>query len=80
MIRSRHRWLCLGTTALACAAAPAAELVVRDVRVGFEYLPTAFDFTLTAPQGEFSGSDLLTSSLFPGLEIPLSRLFRLTAG
>jgi len=30
--------------------------------------------------GEFSGGDLLTSSLFPGLEIPLSRLFRLAAG
>jgi Uma2 family endonuclease len=26
--------------------------------------------------GEFSGSDLLTSDLFPGLSIPLSRLFR----
>jgi Uma2 family endonuclease len=26
--------------------------------------------------GEFSGNDLLTSELFPGLEVPLSRLFR----
>ena len=26
--------------------------------------------------GEFSGSDVLTSELFPGLEVPLSRLFR----
>ena len=26
--------------------------------------------------GEFSGADVLTSALFPGLEIPLRRLFR----
>jgi Uma2 family endonuclease len=29
-----------------------------------------------AVAGEFSGDDLLTSDLFPGLSIPLSRLFR----
>jgi Uma2 family endonuclease len=29
-----------------------------------------------AVAGEFSGDDRLTSDLFPGLEIPLSRLFR----
>jgi Uma2 family endonuclease len=30
--------------------------------------------------GEYSGGDALTSDLFPGLEIPLSRLFRSPAG
>jgi Uma2 family endonuclease len=30
--------------------------------------------------GEFSGGEVLTSVLFPGLEIPLTRLFRSPAG
>jgi hypothetical protein len=59
---ARDRWLFIGATALACAAAPGAELVVRDVRIGLEYLPTAFDYTLTAPQGTFSGSDTFDST------------------
>ncbi|HYE04178.1 MAG TPA: hypothetical protein VEL07_01545 [Planctomycetota bacterium] len=55
-------WLRGAAAALAVISAPAAELVVRDVRIGFEYLPTDFDYELTAPQGTRSGSDSFEST------------------
>lgn len=50
---------------LACAVvAPvsAAELVVRDLALGVEMLPTSFSYTLTDPSGTRSGSDSFDSA------------------
>lgn len=46
---------------LPCAAT--AELVVRDVRLGLATRPSEFDFTLTSPLAEVTGSDAFEGGL-----------------
>lgn len=53
--------------ALVCAAAPAAELVVRDIRASAGVRPTAFDFTLATPTLQASGTDGFDAGI--GLEL-----------
>lgn len=45
----------------ACAAAPAAELVVKDLGFSIAALPTAFDYELESPTLSRSGSDSFAS-------------------
>lgn len=61
-VKRRSRWRC-GIPLLLVAMpgvavdAAAAELVVRDLRVDVEWLPTDFDYTLTDSLGSAEGSD-----------------------
>lgn len=48
---------------LLAATAPAAELVVQDIRLGISSRPTDFDFTITAPLAEIDGSDAFDGGL-----------------
>lgn len=48
---------------LAAAALPAAELVVRDLRLGLGSRPVDFDYTLTAPASRSSGTDAFDGAL-----------------
>jgi hypothetical protein len=41
----------------------AAELVVRDIRLGVATRPTEFDFTITSPLAEVDGSDAFDGGL-----------------
>jgi hypothetical protein len=55
------RLLLLSCVLLTTAAA--AELVVRDVRLGVATRPSDFDFTMTSPLAEISGSDAFDGGL-----------------
>ncbi len=55
------RPLLLSCILLPCAAA--AELVVRDLRLGVATRPTEFDFTITSPLAEVKGSDAFEGGL-----------------
>lgn len=57
-----HRFLCLATLG-ACCAAPALEVVRRDLVLALEALPTDFDYTLDSPLGSDSGSDAFDTVL-----------------
>jgi hypothetical protein len=46
---------------LAAAPAGAAELVVRDLSLGLELVPTGFSYQLTDPTGTRSGTDAFSS-------------------
>lgn len=48
---------------LLISTAAAAELVVRDIRLGVMTRPSDFDFTMTSPQVEISGSDAFDGGL-----------------
>jgi hypothetical protein len=58
---------CLSLLALASLGLPAAELAVSDLRVGLATRPTAFDYTVTWPTGEATGSDGFAAAF--GLEL-----------
>ncbi len=55
------RPILLSCILLPCAAA--AELVVRDIRLGVATRPTEFDFTITSPLAEVDGTDAFDGGL-----------------
>ena len=55
------RPILLSCVLLPCAMA--AELVVRDIRLGLVTHPTEFDFTITSPLAEVDGSDAFDGGL-----------------